>query len=32
MWSNVGEKTMVGPTFIEAEEKVAMVQKRLLEA
>jgi hypothetical protein len=33
MWSKVGEKTLEGPTFIkEAEEKVALVRKRLLEA
>jgi hypothetical protein len=33
MWSNVGEKTLEGPSFIkEAEEKVALVRKRLLEA
>jgi hypothetical protein len=33
MWSNMGEKTLEGPAFIkEAEEKVALVHKRLLEA
>jgi hypothetical protein len=33
MWSNVGEKTLEGPTFIkEAEEKVALIRKRLHEA
>jgi hypothetical protein len=33
MWSNVGEKTLEGPAFIkEAEEKVALIHKRLLEA
>jgi hypothetical protein len=33
MWSNVGEKTLEGPTFVEAaEEKVALIYKRLLEA
>lgn len=33
MWSNVGEKTLEGPAFIkEAEEKVDMIRKRLLEA
>jgi hypothetical protein len=33
MWSNVGEKTLKGPAFIkEAEEKVALIRKRLLEA
>jgi hypothetical protein len=33
MWSNVGEKALEGPAFIkEAEEKVAMIRKRLLEA
>jgi hypothetical protein len=33
MWSNVGEKTLEGPTFVkEAEEKVALIRKRLLEA
>jgi hypothetical protein len=33
MWSNVGEKTLEGPVFIkEAEEKVALICKRLLEA
>jgi hypothetical protein len=33
MWSNVGEKTLEGPAFVhEAEEKVALVRKRLLEA
>ena len=32
MWSNVGEKTLEGPAFIkEAEEKVALIRKRLLE-
>jgi hypothetical protein len=32
MWSNVGEKTL-GPAFIkEAEEKVALIRRRLLEA
>jgi hypothetical protein len=30
---NVGEKTLEGPAFIkEAEEKVALIQRRLLEA
>jgi hypothetical protein len=33
MWSNVGEKTLEGPAFIkEAEGKVALIRKRLLEA
>jgi transposase InsO family protein len=33
MWSNVGEKTLEGPAFIkEAEEEVALIWKRLLEA
>jgi hypothetical protein len=33
MWSNVRERTLEGPTFInEAEEKVALIRKRLLEA
>jgi hypothetical protein len=33
MWSNVGEKTLEGLAFVkEAEEKVALIQKRLLEA
>jgi hypothetical protein len=33
MWSNVGEKTLEGSAFIkEAEEKVVLIQKRLLEA
>jgi hypothetical protein len=33
MWSNVGENTLEGPAFIkEAEEKVALVRMRLLEA
>jgi hypothetical protein len=33
MWSNVGEKTQEGPAFIkEAEEKVALIRKRLLKA
>jgi hypothetical protein len=33
MWSNIGEKTLEGPAFIkEAEEKVALIRKRLLEA
>jgi hypothetical protein len=33
MWSNMGEKTLEGPAFIkEAEEKVALIRKRLLEA
>jgi hypothetical protein len=33
VWSNVEEKTLEGPTFIkEAEEKVALICKRLLEA
>jgi hypothetical protein len=33
MWSNVGEKTLEGPAFVkEAEEKVALISKRLLEA
>jgi hypothetical protein len=33
MWSNVGEKTLEGTAFVkEAEEKVALIRKRLLEA
>jgi hypothetical protein len=33
MWSNVGEKTLEGPAFVKgAEEKVALIRKRLLEA
>jgi hypothetical protein len=33
MWSNVGERTLEGPNFVkEAEEKVALIRKRLLEA
>ena len=33
MWSNIGEKTLEGPAFVkEAEEKVALICKRLLEA
>jgi hypothetical protein len=33
MWSNVGERTLEGPAFIkEAEEKVALIRKTLLEA
>jgi hypothetical protein len=33
MWSNVGEKTLEGPTFVkEVEDKVALIRKRLLEA
>jgi hypothetical protein len=33
MWSNVGENTLEGPAFVkEAEEKVALIRKRLLEA
>jgi hypothetical protein len=33
MWSNIGERTLEGPAFIkEAEEKVALIRKRLLEA
>ena len=33
MWSNVGEKTLEGSAFIkQAEEKVALIRKRLLEA
>jgi hypothetical protein len=33
MWSNVGEKTLEGPACVkEAEEKVALIHKRLLEA
>jgi hypothetical protein len=33
MWSNVGENTLEGSTFIkEAKEKVALIRKRLLEA
>jgi hypothetical protein len=33
MWSNIREKTLEGPAFIEeAEEKVALIRKRLLEA
>jgi hypothetical protein len=32
MWSNVGEKTLEGSAFVkEAEEKVALIRKRLLE-
>jgi hypothetical protein len=33
MWSNVGERTLEGPEFVkEAEEKVALICKRLFEA
>jgi hypothetical protein len=33
MWSNVGEKTLEEPAFIqEEEEKVALIRKRLPEA
>jgi hypothetical protein len=33
MWSNVGGKTLEGLAFVkEAEEKVALIRKRLLEA
>jgi hypothetical protein len=33
MWSNVGEKILEGPAFVkEAEEKVTLIRKRLLEA
>jgi hypothetical protein len=33
MWSNIGENTLEGPAFVkEAEEKVALIHKRLLEA
>jgi hypothetical protein len=33
MWFNVGEKTLEGPAFVkEAEEKVALIRTRLLEA
>jgi hypothetical protein len=33
MWSNVGEKALEGPAFVkEAEEKVALIRRRLLEA
>jgi hypothetical protein len=33
MWYNIGEKTLEGPAFVkEAEEKVALIRKRLLEA
>jgi hypothetical protein len=33
MWSNVGERTLEGPDFVkEAEEKVALIRTRLLEA
>jgi hypothetical protein len=33
MWSNIGEKTLEGLAFIkDAEEKVALIRKRLLEA
>jgi hypothetical protein len=33
MWSDVGEKTLEGPAFVKgAEEKVALIRKRLLEA
>jgi hypothetical protein len=33
MWSNVGERTLEGPDFVkEAEEKVALIRRRLLEA
>jgi hypothetical protein len=33
MWSNIGEKTLEGPSFVkEDKEKVALIRKRLLEA
>jgi hypothetical protein len=33
MWSNAGERTLKGPAFIkEAEAKVALIRKKLLEA
>jgi transposase InsO family protein len=33
LWSNVGEKTLEGHAFVkEAEEKVTLIRKRLLEA
>jgi hypothetical protein len=33
MWSNMGENTLEGPAFIkEAEEKDALIRKRVLEA
>jgi hypothetical protein len=33
MWSNVGERILEGPNFVkDAEEKVALIRKRLLEA
>jgi hypothetical protein len=33
MWSNIGEKALEGPAFVkEAEEKVALIHRRLLEA
>jgi hypothetical protein len=33
MWSNVGEKALEGPAFVkEAEENVALIHRRLLEA
>jgi hypothetical protein len=33
MWSNVGERTLEGPSFVkEVEEKVALIRKRLLQA
>jgi hypothetical protein len=33
MWSNMGEKALEGPAFVkEAEEKVALIRRRLLEA
>jgi hypothetical protein len=33
MWSNVGEKALEGPAFAkEAEDKVALIHRRLLEA
>jgi hypothetical protein len=33
MWSNVGEKALEGPVFVkEAEEKVTLIRRRLLEA
>ncbi len=33
MWSNVGEKALEGPAFVkEAEEKVTLIRRRLLEA
>jgi hypothetical protein len=33
MWFNLGERILEGPDFVkEAEEKVALIRKRLLEA